>query len=53
MRRNSPTYPKYLEELERRLAAHVLLWGATLDGTYAAGPLLVFVFKFREWLFEH
>lgn len=49
----SPTYPKYLEELERRLAAHVLLWGATLDETYASGPLLIFVFKQREWLFKH
>src|SRR5581483_9746508 len=49
----SPTYPAYLEELERRLSAHVLLWGATLDGTYASGPLLIFVLKHREWLFEH
>ena len=51
----SPTYPAYLEELERRLAAHVLLWGATLghDETYASGPLLLFVLKYREWLFEH
>jgi hypothetical protein len=49
----SPTYPGYLEELERRLAAHVLLWSATLDETYASGPLLTFVLKYREWLFEH
>lgn len=49
----SPTYSVYLEELERRLAAHVLLWGATLDETYATGPLLIFVLKHREWLFEH
>jgi hypothetical protein len=49
----SPTSPAYLEELERRLAAHVLLWSATLDETYASGPLLAFSFKHREWLFEH
>ncbi len=49
----SPTDPVYLEVLERRLAAHVLLWGATLDETYASAPLLIFVFKYREWLFEH
>jgi hypothetical protein len=49
----SPTSPAYLDELERRLAAHVLLWSATLDETYASGPLLAFSFKHREWLFEH
>jgi hypothetical protein len=50
----SPTCPVYLEEVERRLAAHVLIWGTTLlDETYASGPLLNFVLKHREWLFEH
>jgi hypothetical protein len=49
----SPTSPAYLEEMKRRLAAHVLLWSATLDKTYASGPLLIFAFKHREWLFEH
>lgn len=48
----APTLPAYLEEMNRRLAAHVLLWSATLDETYASGPLLMFVFKHREWLFE-
>jgi hypothetical protein len=49
----SPTSPAYLEELERRLAAHVLLWSATLDKTYATAPLLMFALKHREWLLEH
>jgi hypothetical protein len=49
----SPTSPAYLEEMKRRLAAHALLWSATLDETYASGPLLIFAFKHREWLFEH
>jgi hypothetical protein len=49
----SPTYPAYLEDLERRLSAHILLWAATLDEMHASGPLLVFVAKQREWLFEH
>ena len=49
----SPTSSAYIEEMERRLAAHILLWGATLDGPYAPASLLIFVFKHREWLFEH
>lgn len=49
----SPTLPAYLEELERRLAAHVVLWGLTFDETYASAPLLTFVLKYRVWLFEH
>lgn len=49
----TPTYPTYLEELERRMAAHVLLWSDTLNETYASEPLLVFVAKNREWLSDH
>jgi len=49
----SPTSSAYIEEMERRLAAHILLWGATLEGQYATGSLLMFVFKHREWLFDH
>jgi hypothetical protein len=49
----SPTLPDYLEELERRIGAHVLMWGATLDEHYGSGPLLIFVLKHRERLFAH
>ena len=48
-----PTHPLYLADMERRLSAHVLLWGATLDGVYASDPLLAFVSKTQEWLFAH
>lgn len=49
----SPTYPAYLEDLERRLSAHVLLWGSTLHDMHASAPLPVFVQKQRAWLFDH
>lgn len=49
----SPTYPDYLEDIGRRLAAHVIIWGATLGEGYDAEQLLVFVSKHQEWLIAH
>jgi hypothetical protein len=44
---------EYRDDIDRRIAAHVLIWSGALDATYASGPLLVFAFKYREWLFAH
>jgi hypothetical protein len=49
----APSPQDYRDDIDRRIAAHVLMWGGTLDETYASGPLLVFWLKYREWLFNH
>ncbi len=51
----APGPKEYRDDIERRIAAHVLMWSGTLadNKTYASAPLLGFAFKSREWLFAH
>ncbi|MGI4747184.1 MAG: hypothetical protein ACRYFY_14260 [Janthinobacterium lividum] len=42
----------YLNEVDRRIAAQVLLWWDTVDREHAARELRQFVLTTQEWLFE-
>jgi hypothetical protein len=49
----APTHPDYLNDMERRISALIILWWNTVDDDYRAEPLETFVFETREWLTEH
>ncbi|MBY6242667.1 hypothetical protein [Methylosinus sp. Sm6] len=38
-----PTHPDYLDDISRRIAAGVLLWGRTLPSGYETAPLIQFI----------
>jgi hypothetical protein len=49
----APTRPEYLDDMSRRIAALVLLWGKTLNPPYKEERLDRFVRQTRDWLFAH
>jgi hypothetical protein len=49
----SPTWPEYLDEIQRRIAAHAILWGQPLDEPYREPRLETFIAKNRQWLDSH
>jgi hypothetical protein len=49
----APTDPAYLSDMDRRIAALVLLWWRTVDSAYAEPHLRDFVLKTKDWLFQH
>jgi hypothetical protein len=48
-----PTDPVYLQDMDRRISALVLLWWDTVGSPYDEPHLENFVLKTRDWLFEH
>ena len=48
-----PTDPLYLQDMDRRISALVLLWWDTVESPYDEPDLENFVLKTRDWLFEH
>jgi hypothetical protein len=49
----SPTAPEYLDEIQRRIAAHTILWGHSLEESYREPRLETFFVKSKEWLDTH
>jgi hypothetical protein len=49
----APTDPIYLQDMDRRISALVLLWWDTVEPPYAEPHLENFVLKTRDWLSEH
>jgi hypothetical protein len=49
----SPTLDTYLWDMDRRIAAHVLLWWDTVDPLYAEPRLHSFVLQTSDWLAQH
>jgi hypothetical protein len=48
-----PTDPVYLQDVDRRISALVLLWWATIEPPYNEPHLENFVLRTRDWLEEH
>lgn len=51
--RIAPTHPEYLNDMERRVSALIILWWETVDDAYKAEPLETFVLETSRWLMEH
>jgi quinol monooxygenase YgiN len=49
----APTESAYLQDMDRRISAAVLLWWDTVEPLYAEFHLRDFVLKTRDWLFEY
>lgn len=49
----APTHTEYLDDIERRISALVLLWWNKVEEGYASEPLEHFVIETKKWLFEH
>jgi hypothetical protein len=49
----APTDPIYLHDIDRRIAALVLLWWHTVEAPYNEPHLHSFVDGTRDWLFKH
>ena len=47
------TDPAYLDDMKRRIYAHVLLWWETIEARYAEPRLNRLVLKMRDWLCDH
>jgi hypothetical protein len=48
-----PTDPIYLQDMDRRISALVLLWWDTIEPPYTEPHLEKFVLTTRDWLVEH
>jgi hypothetical protein len=48
-----PTDPVYLQDMDRRISALVLLWWDTIEPPYNEPHLENFVLTTRDWLLEH
>lgn len=49
----APADPVYLQDMDRRISALILLWWDTIEPPYAEPRLRTFVLKTRDWLFQH
>lgn len=47
------TYPEYLDDISRRVAALVMLWKHELPSGYGADPIDKFIEETRCWLLNH
>jgi hypothetical protein len=49
----APTSQEYLDDMQRRISALILLWWDNFDENYVSPPLEVFVQETQKWLNEH
>jgi hypothetical protein len=49
----APTHPAYVDDMNRRISALILLWWDTVEPPYADPHLESFVQKTRDWLIDH
>lgn len=49
----APTHPEYLEDIDRRISAFILLWWKTIENHYIAEPLEKFVLETEKRLVGH
>jgi hypothetical protein len=49
----APTSQEYLDDMQRRISALIILWSDGLNENYVSHPLEVFVQETQKWLNEH
>lgn len=49
----APTSQEYLDDMQRRISALILLWWGNFDEHYVSPPLEVFAQETQKWLNEH
>jgi hypothetical protein len=49
----APTSPAYLDDMNRRISALVLLWWKTIKDPYIEPHLETFAERTRDWLYRH
>lgn len=51
--RFAPTHSEYLDDMDRRIAAFILLWWDTVEDDYVAEPLEKLAIETQKWLIDH